>query len=307
MQGRNGTATVRRALLCCATFQQSQLPRLLLECGTNVLLDVQLVLGGQLQSVVEGPAIVDAVRGGDVPGALVEAVLLGPEFGHGSFGVRCLIVDAADALIEVLGMLLLAVVNLVVVIISLVVGCCILCNFLVIKAILGGQDGLDGAVLVDHLLLEIFGRPQMFQTSRTVLGLGLVTHVLVEVAVGKLLVVRPDGSYCLLYGFADALVVVFGVSNQGGGLLVRGTDEDEPGGWVEPDGLFRILVVLAVPGGIGDGGSLHDGTTARHGCRGLDSIRWLFALGRFAFALGANEISSIRQTINEVAECANLS
>ena len=58
-----------------------------------------------------------------------------------------MIVDAADALVESI------------------------LRILIIKALLSRQDGLDGAVLVDHLLLEKFGRAQMFQPSGAVPGI----------------------------------------------------------------------------------------------------------------------------------------
>ena len=110
------------------------------ELRTDVFFYIQLVLSGQLEGILDGPAIVKAVRGGDVPCPLVKALLLG----------GLMIVDTPDALVER-----------------------ILQVFL-IETFLGGQYGLDGAVLDDHLLLETFGRAQMFQSPDAVLGFALI-------------------------------------------------------------------------------------------------------------------------------------
>ena len=185
-----------------------------------MLFDVQLVLSGQVQSILKGPSIVNPVRGGDAPGAMVEAAeAVDLESGHGCGGssrVRRLNVgNATKTLVERIWIACIR--TVVVVDVGLVL--------LVVEAFLGRQHGLDGTVLVDHLPLETFRRAQMFQAPFGVLwfwmvvviirgGLGQSLLMLVKVAVGMLPVKGSDGTGGLLDRLADPFVVVVGVSGQ---------------------------------------------------------------------------------------------
>ena len=211
---------------------------------------IQLVLSGQLEGILDGPAIVEAVRGCDVPCPLVEALLLGAKLLVGGGGGGFVIVDVPDALVETTFLIVVV---------------------LLIETFLGGQNGLYGTVLVDHLLFEIFGRAKMFQSSDAVLGFALIfgfeIHqallMLVKVAVGIFSVKHADCQHGLLDRLADALVVVLGVAGERGCLLGRWRDDDESCGRFEADGLIDVLDGGAVDAEVGtlrlDDWASHDG------------------------------------------------
>mmetsp|Transcript_22203 Transcript_22203/g.63704 ORF Transcript_22203/g.63704 Transcript_22203/m.63704 type:complete len:212 (+) Transcript_22203:180-815(+) len=196
----------RRCSSCPLRFVKFS--QFLLQGGADVSIDVGFIPGGQIECVLQGPAIVRPVRGGDVLRPTVDLCL--GQLSVGSISSnrhrtinRIAFVDVADALFEkiliYLSMLKLGILH-------------------VIEAVLGDQDGLDGAVLVDDLLLQAFGSSEVLQAAdAVVLALLLLLLpraellVVVKVSIWIRLVESPDGSERLLYGLFDAFVIVFGV------------------------------------------------------------------------------------------------